>query len=177
MKIQCSPHTISENAELLLRKEDVMEGFRILIGEPLEEKFKQLEREFLKLGQQFRLTQERNGKSLLEYLSAKLSYNQKLPDLILLNMEMPVVNGAKTLELVRANASFSSIPTIVYRIVPEDGVETLVISRGPQNLRSSGFIYSDLKSFVADLSSFLLQLLSGSGDPVLNQTLMPGTNK
>lgn len=177
MKNQYSPHIISHNAELLLRKGYMMEGFRVLIGEPSTEKFKKLELEFLNINQNYRLSQETDGKLLLHYLSAKVSYNQKLPDLILLNMNMPVVDGAKTFELVRANSTFSDIPAVVYRLFPDDRPEILMASRGKQSAQSNSCTYADLPSFAADLNYFLLQLLSGSGDPVLNQTLIPGTNK
>lgn len=177
MKIQYSPHIISRNPELLLRKEYMTEGFRVLIGEPSVEKFKKLELEFLNINQNFRLVQETDGKFLLHYLSAKVSYNQKLPDLILLNMDMPVVDGAKTFELVRANTSFSDIPAVVYRLFPDGRPEILMASKVKQGVHPNGCTYADLASFAADLNFFLLQLLSGSGNPVLNQTLIPGTNK
>lgn len=177
MKNQYSPHIISDDAELLLPKEYMTEGFRVLVGEPSEEKFRKLELEFLNIDQNFRLVQESDGKFLLHYLSAKVSYNQKLPDLILLNMNMPVVDGAKTFELVRANSSFSAIPTVVYRLFPDDRPEILMASKGRQSVHPNGCTYADLPSFAADLNYFLLQLLSGSGDPVLNQTLIKGTNK
>jgi CheY-like chemotaxis protein len=56
-----------------------------------------------------------NGKSLLEILSAKVTRFQLLPDLILLAMELPVVNGLAVAELICANDQFRSIPTIVYQ--------------------------------------------------------------
>lgn len=153
-----------------MRKAHWMEGFRILIGEPCEENFGKTSIEFREIDQRFRLVREPNGKSLMEYLSAKINYHRPLPDLILLNERMPVVDGTKTLELVRANPVLSGVPAMVYRLFTDGRVETVLVSRGKQYVQSSCFTYTNLKSFVADVNLFLLQMLPDSDDTVLNGT-------
>ena len=40
------------------------------------------------------------------------TFQNKTPDLVLLDYEMPVINGAQVLEMIRSEADFSNIPVI-----------------------------------------------------------------
>ncbi len=52
-----------------------------------------------------------NGDSLLEYLAAK---NKSLPDLIMLDLNMPGKDGREALKEIKKDAEFNTIPTIVF---------------------------------------------------------------
>lgn len=54
-----------------------------------------------------------NGVELIDYLQLVAS-GQDMPDLIVLDQNMPLMNGKQTLEFLRASERFSSIPTVIY---------------------------------------------------------------
>ena len=60
------------------------------------------------------LTLANNGKAALEILNDTVSTGEKLPDLILLDINLPKVNGLQVLREIKSNKSTSSIPTIVF---------------------------------------------------------------
>ena len=60
------------------------------------------------------LTLANNGKAALEILNDTVSTGEKLPDLILLDINLPKVNGLQVLREIKSNKSTSSIPTVVF---------------------------------------------------------------
>ncbi|MEX2235411.1 MAG: response regulator [Cyclobacteriaceae bacterium] len=55
----------------------------------------------------------RNGIELINYLQ-NISSEKELPDLIVLDQNMPVMNGKQTLGYLKSNDRFSKIPAVVY---------------------------------------------------------------
>lgn len=55
-----------------------------------------------------------NGKSAIEHLTNIISMGKAFPDLILLDINLPVVNGFEVLKLIKSNQVTSSIPTVVF---------------------------------------------------------------
>lgn len=53
-----------------------------------------------------------NGLEVIDYL--KKAPNEDLPGLIVLDQNMPLMNGKQTLQVLKADERFSSIPTVVY---------------------------------------------------------------
>ncbi len=58
------------------------------------------------LGEKYKVIPANSGAMAMKYIS------RELPDLILLDYEMPVVNGKQVLEMIRTEVDFSSIPVI-----------------------------------------------------------------
>src|SRR5436190_19397364 len=54
-----------------------------------------------------------NGQELVDYLRA-LAPGDKLPDLIVLDQNMPRMNGKQALMFIKSTARFSEIPTVIY---------------------------------------------------------------
>jgi CheY-like chemotaxis protein len=54
-----------------------------------------------------------NGVEVIELLDAVLQ-DSELPDLIVLDQNMPRMNGKQTLEYLKATARYSHIPVIIY---------------------------------------------------------------
>jgi DNA-binding response OmpR family regulator len=64
------------------------------------------------------LTFIHDGKQVVEYLDG-LSDDQ-LPCLIILDYNMPALNGAEILRGIRANSRYSAIPKIIWSTSPSD---------------------------------------------------------
>lgn len=54
-----------------------------------------------------------NGIELIEYLES-ISSGQKLPDLIVLDQNMPMMNGKQTLQYLKSSPRYSKIPAVIY---------------------------------------------------------------
>jgi CheY-like chemotaxis protein len=54
-----------------------------------------------------------NGAELIEYLQ-DLRADDALPDLIILDQNMPIMNGRQTLAFLKANARFAPIVAVIY---------------------------------------------------------------
>jgi CheY-like chemotaxis protein len=68
--------------------------------------------EELKIGCQFETVMD--GLALLAWLEKRVQERQRLPDLILLDINMPKMNGKETLRRIRANKTFVHIPVIMF---------------------------------------------------------------
>jgi CheY-like chemotaxis protein len=66
---------------------------------------------------QIRVTSVYDGAQLIDCLNRKGIFkteHEGLPDLILLDINMPLVNGLKALELIKADERFRHIPVFVF---------------------------------------------------------------
>ena len=55
-----------------------------------------------------------NGRSAIQILNDLVSLNKKLPDLILLDINLPRVTGLEVLEQIKSNEITKLIPTIIF---------------------------------------------------------------
>ncbi len=70
-------------------------------------------REFLEDREDLLLLSEvENGEDLVEAL--KVSDDDTLPDLIILDQNMPRLNGLETLEILKSNSRYDKIPVMIY---------------------------------------------------------------
>ncbi len=60
----------------------------------------------------FELIEVQNGKEAIDYLQKQSPEN--LPCLIILDINMPVLDGKKALSIIKQTESFQSIPTVVF---------------------------------------------------------------
>ena len=54
-----------------------------------------------------------NGLELIDYLTGVAS-DAELPDLIVLDQNMPLMNGKQTLEFLKSHVRFAKIPAVIY---------------------------------------------------------------
>ena len=65
------------------------------------------------LGNDYNITEVNNGQEALEYL-AKAKKNNELPCLIILDMNMPVLDGKETLTRLKKDDAFKEIPVVFF---------------------------------------------------------------
>lgn len=93
-----------------------MSTFTILVAEDDDSGFAELQQEFATLPVVYHLQRVKNGKLLLQFLSGLVNYKLRFPNLIIMNLDMPEVNGIETLELIKVNSYFSNIPVLIYSV-------------------------------------------------------------
>jgi CheY-like chemotaxis protein len=55
-----------------------------------------------------------NGEEAISYLAKLIDEKVKLPDLILLDINLPKITGLEVLKKIKSNKSLKSIPTIIF---------------------------------------------------------------
>jgi CheY-like chemotaxis protein len=102
---------------------------KILIGEDdFEDQFI-LEEYFQDNGVKEVVAFEKNGKKIIEYLE-QLNPEEELPSLIVLDLNMPILNGTQTLFELKQHARFNKIPVIIYSTSDNDHEKRKCINFG-----------------------------------------------
>lgn len=96
-----------------------------------------------------------NGEELLNYLYRKNEYADcKLPDIILLDINMPRKNGHETLKEIKANKKFKHIPVIIFSgsNATEDIIKSYENYASAYMPKSTGF--TEMLGFVKSIEDF-----------------------
>jgi CheY-like chemotaxis protein len=67
----------------------------------------------LKHRKSYNIVEVKNGKEALDYLQ-KSHEDSHLPSLIILDINMPVLDGKETLSIIKRTPAFQSIPVVVF---------------------------------------------------------------
>ena len=70
-----------------------------------------------------------NGEEVIEYLNCNSCYNS-LPDLIILDQNMPRLNGLNTLAQLKANAAYAHIPVMIYSTYADENLVHKSLAQG-----------------------------------------------
>lgn len=80
----------------------------------------QMMREILaKKGMDYEIVEVHNGKDALDYLM-KAKNDSNLPCLVILDINMPVMDGKETLSLIKKNKDLNSVPVVVFTTSESD---------------------------------------------------------
>lgn len=63
--------------------------------------------------EKYRLTRSRNGQQLLNDLKKRLNNHIDLPDVVLLDIKMPSIDGIKALQRIKADKRLKTLPVIM----------------------------------------------------------------
>lgn len=108
-----------------------------------------------------------NGQQVLQYLAA-LKHPSEFPCLIVLDMNMPVLNGRQTLALIRKEKRFDIIPVVVFTT---SGAE-----RDRSYCKALGAEMYTKPSSLADLEKAVGKLLDHCNKPVEHPEQAPAGN-
>lgn len=89
--------------------------------------FRQLEAELLKRNGYMLLAAD-NGAKAVQMAS------RELPDLILLDLQMPIMDGAKALSLLKSNDKTQRIPVIMITTIGDDAQRTQLLNAGASHV-------------------------------------------
>jgi CheY-like chemotaxis protein len=105
---------------------------KILIGEDdFEDQFI-LEEYFQDNGVKDVVAFEKNGKKILEYLQ-QIEPDEELPKLIVLDLNMPILNGTQTLFELKQDSRFNKIPVIIYSTSDNDHEKRKCLNFGAED--------------------------------------------
>ncbi len=91
-----------------------MQKFRILIAEDDDDDFYTIRDAFKERQVDYDLERAEDGQQLLKRLSVLKDSPEYFPDLILLDINMPKVNGMQALQKLKEKPEFCSIPVVMH---------------------------------------------------------------
>lgn len=106
--------------------------------------FRQVEVELLKR-KGHTLLQAENGAQAVQLAM------REAPDLILLDLQMPVMDGAKALALLKSSNKTSSIPVIVITTLGDEAQRSQLLAAGAQRVLSKPINGPDLLGAIRDI--------------------------
>lgn len=105
-----------------------------------------------KFGFQGRFTEFGNGQELYDYLKSHLN---DCPDLILLDLNMPVKNGYETLRELKANVHFDSIPVVILTASPNKEDEKWCLKMGCDHFETKPLTLEGYKALAHYVTSHI----------------------
>jgi len=106
----------------------------------------------LKNEQQFEIVEVNNGKEAMNYLHAALKENA-LPCLIILDINMPVMDGKETLTQIKRNEKLASVPVVVFT-TSDSEMDRMFCKRLGTEMITKPPSFSSLESTVVRLLKF-----------------------
>ena len=105
-----------------------------------------------KFGCQGTFTEFGNGQELYDYLNSPLNTT---PDLILLDLNMPIKNGYETLRELKANIRFDSIPVVILTASSKKEDEQWCLKMGCDHFETKPLTLEGYKSLVHYVTSHI----------------------
>lgn len=106
------------------------------------------------IGQSYDIKEVGNGREAMDYLEAGKKINS-LPCLIILDMNMPVLNGKETLSLIKKDDALKNIP-LVFFTTSNSELDKLYCKRFGVEMITKPPKYSNLKEAVKKLLDYCL---------------------
>ncbi len=124
----------------------------ILIGEDDIDDQEILEEIFLSLDTTLNITFVNDGQKIVSFLeNAK---EQDLPGLIILDYNMPHLNGAEILKAIQQNEKVKNIPKIIWSTANAEGYKNTCLQLGACEYLVKPSSFSDLKSMILGMLTF-----------------------
>ena len=93
----------------------------------------------------------RHGKALLEGFDNLVNDRHILPHLILLDVEMPVLNGISTLAQLRKEKRFQEIPILMFSSYKDEAITKQALALGANGFIEKPFDLDELESILREL--------------------------
>jgi two-component system response regulator len=104
----------------------------------------------------YEVTSVYNGLQLMDFLLRREAYRNipdNLPDLILLDINMPILNGFGVLAQIKENPAFSDIPIYILTTSNSEFDKIKARQLGAMGFYTKPVNYNDLKSIIREVTS------------------------
>jgi CheY-like chemotaxis protein len=133
-------------------KENNLLEKQILIGEDDIDDEEILEEVFSSIDANLSLTFINDGQKIVQFLENATTEN--LPGLIILDYNMPHLNGAEILRSLQQNKKLEKIPKIIWSTANAEGFKNICLQLGACEYLVKPSSFSDLKSMIEGMLSF-----------------------
>jgi CheY-like chemotaxis protein len=132
-----------------------MADFAVFIVDDDDDDFYIIREAFVRAGNTCDLHHVNNGKLLLEELSYIRQTSRKYPDLILLDINMPKMDGVRALELIKRDGAYRQIPVIIYSTSSSPEQTDKCMDLGAKAVVLKGWNFEKVIAFAHKINRFL----------------------
>lgn len=100
------------------------------------------------------LFEEKNGRKAIEFLES-IPFGERLPSAIILDWNMPELNGPQTLSKIKINPTYSKIPVLIFTTSNHVGQKEQALSNKADAFITKPFEYSKLIELCRMFAAFL----------------------
>lgn len=129
--------------------------YKVLIVDDDDDDFLLMQDAFHELKMEHHLEHKKDGSELIDYLKYLKERCLALPDLIILDINMPKIDGIKALTWLKNQKEFCHIPVIIYTTSSSIEQNRNCMQLGAQAFVSKCQEYSKLLCFVQGLDDFI----------------------
>jgi len=97
-----------------------------------------------------------NGEELINSLAS----SNNLPDLIFLDLNMPVINGIQSLKIIKKNNIFKKIPIVVLTTSKNDKDICMAYEKGISAYIVKPFTFEDLLNVIQETTNYYFQIVT-----------------
>jgi CheY-like chemotaxis protein len=132
-----------------------MNKFNVYITDDDADDYFFLSQALEKLGNHFLLKHMTSGMELLESLFYLKRKKRCLPDLVVLDFNMPCMNGLEVLKLLRETEAFSAIPVIIYSTMDDPDRRDELYLNGANGFITKSASLNEIANFAKKILGFL----------------------
>jgi CheY-like chemotaxis protein len=135
-----------------------MEQFRIIIADDDDDDFFIIKQTFNEFSIKHKIDHVADGRQLLDNLNSMKGRPEEFPDLILMDINMPKVDGIKALQLIRKSVALLHIPVIMYSTTADQEQIKKCSAIGANGFITKGSTHEKVIAFVKSINNFLKEL-------------------
>jgi two-component system, response regulator len=141
-----------------------MNPFTILVADDDDDDFMTINEAFEELRQSIKMIHVTDGQKVLTYLQKCIEMQHQLPDLILLDINMPRMDGIEALQRIKNSDEFKDIPILMYSTSSDMQQMRKCYSIGANGFVTKGSSFKIVLTFANNILNFLSgrQALPGS---------------
>jgi CheY-like chemotaxis protein len=141
-----------------------MENFKIMVADDDEDDFHTLQEAFLEIDAKNVLDHVTDGQKLVKFLENCVQKGLPLPHLVLLDINMPKMDGFETLAILKKTPHLSKIPIVMYSTCSDMNQMQKCYRLGADGFVTKGYSYKIVMAFAASILKYLSgnQRLPGS---------------
>jgi CheY-like chemotaxis protein len=132
-----------------------MADFAVFIVDDDDDDFYIIQEAFVRVGNSYDLQHIKSGKLMLEQLSYIQQTSRKYPDLILLDINMPKMDGVRALELIKKEEAYCQIPVIIYSTSSSPEQKDKCMGLGAKAVVLKGWNFEKVIAFAHRIDRFL----------------------
>lgn len=116
----------------------------ILYAEDDVDDYGMLEETLIRINPEARCINARNGREVLDILDE----SSPLPDLIILDINMPTMDGKSCLKSIKSDSRFRSIPVVIYTTSSNEMDKEQCLQLGAEKYLIKPFVFSEAEASI-----------------------------